>query len=122
MTEQERAMRVPHVCTLGCQIAPTDHLPKFQNQWEQVSICEECGRIYPVDSTNAFARFDFCGNTCEEKYKVSRLFQCPTCSSTVKAVRKPARLEGDLCLDLRVVSVKVWGPCEDAWHGEKKCY
>ena len=28
MTEQERNMRVPHVCTLGCDTLPTDHLPK----------------------------------------------------------------------------------------------
>lgn len=28
MTPEERNMRVPHVCTLGCQIAPTDHWPK----------------------------------------------------------------------------------------------
>jgi hypothetical protein len=27
MTPEERKMRVPHVCTIGCQIAPTDHWP-----------------------------------------------------------------------------------------------
>jgi hypothetical protein len=119
MTEEERAMRVPHACTLGCQIAPTDHFPKFQNQWERVvSTCEECGRIYAVDSTNAFAWFHFCGKTCEEKYRVSGLFQCPTCGSTVKAVRKLVWIPGSGESDLAPVSL--WDPCGDAWHGEVK--
>jgi hypothetical protein len=27
MTDEERSMRVPHVCWLGCTIAPLDHFP-----------------------------------------------------------------------------------------------
>lgn len=34
MTDDELKMRVPHVCTLGCQMLPTDHLPLNVNNDE----------------------------------------------------------------------------------------
>lgn len=30
LTTEERCMRVPHKCTLGCQVLPSDHWPRAE--------------------------------------------------------------------------------------------